>query len=245
MYLFRVLVSYTCAHIEAHTGTWVRVFRREGRSQSKREQDTQEATELPGLCQHAWAACEETATEPWFNRHPQALRFQFFSTKTLRENFSSVSWRFWIFKNRQNTIIRERSKWRYIFKTFFPLAVTPKHTKSVLETVSSMSFLLPYTASGQGLTGPLHSRSASCLWAGHETPAGSAVSCRVARPRWSASGDPSGSHSRGRGTEGVTGAGIYLWGSSPLASCLNLAQTSPAPSDWNIQRDVYILVAME
>lgn len=85
-----------------------------------------------------------------------------------------------------------------------------------------MSFLLPHTASGQGLTGPLHSRSASCLWAGHETPAGSAVSCRVARPWWSASGDPSGSHSRGRGTEGVTGAGIYLWGSSPLCLLFKL-----------------------
>ena len=77
MYVFRVLVSYTCAYIEAHTGTWVRAFRREGRSQSKREQETLEATELPGLCQHAWAACEETAAEPWFNRHPQALWFHF------------------------------------------------------------------------------------------------------------------------------------------------------------------------
>ena len=31
---------------------------------------------MPGLCQHAWAACEETAIEPWFNRHPQALWFE-------------------------------------------------------------------------------------------------------------------------------------------------------------------------
>lgn len=79
-----------------------------------------------------------------------------------------------------------------------------------------MSFLLSHTTSAVGLTGRLHSHSSSGLWAGHETPPGSAASCRVALPRWSVSGDPSGSHSRGRGTGGMTGAGIYLWGSSPL-----------------------------
>ena len=79
-----------------------------------------------------------------------------------------------------------------------------------------MSFLLSHTTSGVGLTGRLHSHSSSGLWAGHETPPGSAASCRVALPWWSVSGDPSGSHSRGRGTGGMTGAGIYLWGSSPL-----------------------------
>ena len=75
-------------HRHAHTGTWVRVVRSEGGSQSERDEETQEATELPGLCQHTWVACEERVIGPWFNGHPQALWFQFsFQTKHSARTF--------------------------------------------------------------------------------------------------------------------------------------------------------------
>lgn len=88
-------------------------------------------------------------------------------------------------------------------------------TQSVLETI--LCEFSPVAHNQWSGTGRASLVTQRLLGAGHEAPPGSAAS-RLGSVL--CLGGPFWSHSRGRGAEGMAGAGVYLWGPSPL--CLLL-----------------------